>query len=185
MKEKTNFSLRAFYFVGWYTYNSASRKNCDLPGLNTNCMEVKNLFDPAVKQDIIDRINKLTPQSQRQWGKMNVAQMLAHCQRPLGVATGGHKLKGGFLLKLIGPLFKKQLFNDKPFKRDLPTDKSFIITEPKDFEKEKQNLIQMINHFSETTMSGEPHPFFGKLTNEQWSRGTWKHLDHHLQQFGV
>jgi hypothetical protein len=68
-------------------------------------MGVKNLFDPAVKQDIIARINKLTPQSQRQWGKMDVVQMLVYCQMPLGVATGDHKLKGGFFLKLIGPLF--------------------------------------------------------------------------------
>ena len=65
-------------------------------------MEVKNLFDTTVKQEIIDRINKLTPQSQRQWGKMDVAQMLAHCQMPLGVATGKHKLKGsGFLKELL------------------------------------------------------------------------------------
>ena len=67
----------------------------------------------------------------------------------------------------------------------MPTDKSFIMTEPKDFEKEKQGLVQMINDFSETNMSDEPHPFFGKLTKEEWSKGTWKHLDHHLQQFGV
>lgn len=148
-------------------------------------MEVKNLFDPAVKKGIITRINQLTPQSQRQWGKMDVAQMLTHCQMPLGVATGDHKLKGSFLLRLIGPLFKSQLYNEQPFKRDLPTDKSFKIADPRDFETEKQKLIGMIDHFSETTMSGEPHPFFGKLTKEQWSRGTWKHLDHHLQQFGV
>jgi hypothetical protein len=148
-------------------------------------MEVKNLFDPAVKQDIIDRINQLTPQSKREWGKMGVAQMLAHCQMPLGVAVGKHKLQGSFLIKLLGPLFKSQLYNDKPFKQNLPTDKSFKIADAKDFEKEKQNLIQMINEFSENTMSGEPHPFFGKLTKEQWSKGTWKHLDHHLKQFGV
>jgi hypothetical protein len=148
-------------------------------------MEVKNLFDTTVKQDIINRINKLTPQSQAIWGKMNVAQMLAHCQVPLGVATGNHKLKGNFFIRLIGPLFKKQLFNDTPFKRNLPTDKSFIMTGIKEFEKEKQQLINMINSFSETNMSGEPHPFFGKLTNGEWARGTWKHLDHHLRQFGV
>jgi len=148
-------------------------------------MEVKNLFNPVVKQDIVARINKLTAQSQRQWGKMDVAQMLAHCQMPLGVATGDHKLKGGFFLRLVGPLFKTQLYNDKPFKRDLPTDNSFKITNVRDFERERQKLLQMINDFSEKSMSGEPHPFFGKLTKEQWSRGTWKHLDHHLQQFGV
>ncbi len=148
-------------------------------------MEVKNLFDASVKQDIINRINKLTPQNQAQWGKMNVAQMLAHCQMPLGVATGKHTLKRNFLLSLIGPLFKKQLYNETPFKRNLPTDKSFIIANPQEFEKEKQNLIDMVNSFSATTMSGEPHPFFGKLSKEEWSKGTWKHLDHHLQQFGV
>ena len=88
-------------------------------------MIVKDLFDNAVKQEIIDRINKLTPTTQRQWGKMDVAQMLAHCQMPLGVATGKHRLKGSFFLKLIGPLFKSLPYNDKPFKKNLGTDKSF------------------------------------------------------------
>jgi hypothetical protein len=148
-------------------------------------MEVKNLFDTEVKREIITRINKLTPQSQRQWGKMDVAQMLAHCSMPLGVATGKHKLKANFFLSLLGPFFKKQLFNEKPFQRNLPTDKSFKMVDLKDFEKEKQGLIEMINNFSAASMSGDPHPFFGKLTNDEWSKGTWKHLDHHLQQFGV
>ncbi len=148
-------------------------------------MQVLNLFVAATKQDIINRINKLSPQSQAQWGKMNVAQMLAHCQMPLGVATGKHKLKSNFLLSLLGPFFKSKLFNDEPFKRNLPTDKSFIIANPQEFEKEKQHLIDMINSFSQNSMSGEKHPFFGRLTNEEWSKGTWKHLDHHLNQFGV
>ena len=148
-------------------------------------MEVKNLFDPAVKQEIIDRINKLTPATQRLWGKMDVGQMLAHCQMPLGVATGKHQLKGSFIFKIIGPLFKPLLYNDKPFKKNLGTDKSFIMTGVKEFEKEKQGLVQMIHDFTETTMSDSPHPIFGKITKEQWSKGTWKHLDHHLQQFGV
>ena len=79
------------------------------------------------------------------------------------MAVGEHKLKGNLFLRLIGPLFKKQLYNDQPFKHDLPTDKSFIIAEQKDFEKEKQHLIQLIQSFSETNMPDEPHPFFGKL----------------------
>ena len=133
-------------------------------------MEVKNLFDPVVKQQIIDRINTLTPATQRLWGKMDVAQMLAHCQMPLGVAVR---------------LVKKKLFNDQPFKQNLPTDKSFKMTDPKDFEKEKQGLLQMIRGFSEESMTNEPHPFFGRMTNTEWSKGTWKHLDHHLRQFGA
>ena len=148
-------------------------------------MEVKNLFDPEVKKDIINRINKLTPETQRQWGKMDVAQMLAHCQMPMGVAIGRHKLKRNFLLSLLGPFFKKQLYDEKPFKRSLPTDKSFIKSDPRDFAIEKEKLLSMINDFTEENMIDEKHPFFGKLTKEQWSKGTWKHLDHHLAQFGV
>jgi hypothetical protein len=148
-------------------------------------MEVKNLFDSAAKQDIINRINKLTPDSKALWGKMNVGQMLAHCQMPIGVADGTHKLKRTLFGKLVGPMVKSMLYNDKPFKRSLPTDKSFLMTDPKDFEKEKQKLLAMVSNFSETSIVNETHTFFGKLTKEQWSKGTWKHLDHHLQQFGV
>lgn len=148
-------------------------------------MEVKNLFDPAVKQDIISRINQLTPESKALWGKMNVAQMLSHCQKPIGVAFGEHQLQGSFIIKLIGPLFKSVLYNNKPYKRSLPTDRSFVITEQKDLETEKNKLIDMIHMFTEDHLTGGKHPAFGKLTKEQWSKATWKHLDHHLQQFGV
>ena len=148
-------------------------------------MEVKNLFDPTVKQDIIARINKLTPDSKALWGKMNAGQMLAHCQMPIGVADGTHKLKRTLFGILVGPMFKSVLYNEKPFKRSLPTDKSFLMTDSKDFEKEKQKLLTMVSNFSEASIVNETHTFFGKLTKEQWSKGTWKHLDHHLQQFGV
>ncbi|MBI2729535.1 MAG: DUF1569 domain-containing protein [Sphingobacteriales bacterium] len=149
-------------------------------------MEVKNLFDAAVKQDIINRINQLTPPSPRQWGKMDVAQMLAHLQMPIKIALGTHQLKGNFLLRLIGPLFKSKLWNATPYKESLPTDPTFIMTgSNKDFEKEKSQLLQLVNQFSENNIARDTHPIFGKLTKEQWSKATWKHLDHHLRQFGV
>ena len=149
-------------------------------------MEVKNLFEPGVKQEIIDRINKLTPETKQQWGKMNVAQMLAHVQRPIGIALGTHQPKGSFLLRLIGPLFKSKLWDEKPYKQSLPTDPTFVMTgEEKDFEKEKSLLLSMINNFSKENIAGEQHPVFGKLTKDNWSKATWKHLDHHLKQFGV
>lgn len=148
-------------------------------------MEVKNLFEPAAKQEIIERINKLTPQTQGLWGKMDVAQMLAHLQMPMGVALGDHTVKGNFFMRLILPLFKKMLWDDKPYKRSLPTDKTFVMADPKDFEKEKAKLLDMVKRFTKSNMATEIHPVFGKMTNEQWSMATWKHIDHHLQQFGV
>ena len=87
-------------------------------------MEVRNLFEPAVKQEIVDRINKLTPESKAGWGKMNVGQMLAHLQMPIGVVLGKHKIVPNFFGRTIGPFLKQILYNDRPFKRNLPTDKS-------------------------------------------------------------
>jgi hypothetical protein len=149
-------------------------------------MEIKNLFEPATKQEMLDRINKLAAQSKSNWGKMNVAQMLAHVQVPMGVALGTHTVKGNWLMKLILPLFKKNLYDEKPWKQGLPTDKTFVMTGlDKDFVKEKTQLLDKINRFTESNMINEKHPVFGKLTKEQWSKATWKHLDHHLKQFGV
>ena len=149
-------------------------------------MEIKNLVNDAVKQEIVERISKLTASTQHQWGKMDVAQMLAHVQIPIGVAFGTNTVKGNWLMKLILPLFKKALYDDKPWKQGLPTDKTFIMTgQSKDFEEEKNKLLDQINRFSESNMINEKHPVFGKLTKEQWSKATWKHIDHHLKQFGV
>ena len=149
-------------------------------------MEVKNLFDPAVKQEIIDRINKLTPTTKQLWGKMNVSQMLAHVQMPILIAYGTHQPKGSFLLRLIGPLFKSKLWDEQPYKQSLPTDPTFIMTtSEKDFEKEKAMVLELVNKFTESNLVSEKHPVFGKLTRENWSKATWKHLDHHLKQFGV
>lgn len=148
-------------------------------------MEIKNLFDTSTKQEIIERIQKLTPESKALWGKMNVAQMLAHVQIPMGVALGTHKVNGNWLMKLILPLFKKALYDEKPWKQSLPTDKTFVMTgQAKDFENEKNELLEKINRYTEDNMINDKHPVFGKLTKEQWAKATWKHLDHHLKQFG-
>lgn len=148
-------------------------------------MEVKDLFDPVIKQEITDRINQLSAESKQQWGKMNVSQMLHHCQLPIRAAYGAIKPKGNFVLRLIGPLVKSVLYNGKPYKQGLPTDKSYVITDEKDFEKEKTALLVLLQKFNEPSITNQPHPVFGKLTKEQWSKATWKHLDHHLRQFGV
>ncbi len=149
-------------------------------------MEIKNLFDPVVKQEIIDRINRLTPQTKQLWGKMNVSQMLAHLQMPIRIAYGTHRPQGSFLLRLVGPLFKSKLWDENPYKQSLPTDPTFVMTGlDKEFEREKSALLELVNNFSNESIAGERHPVFGKLTKENWSKATWKHLDHHLKQFGV
>ncbi len=136
------------------------------------------------------RIQNLSAASQPQWGKMNVAQMLAHCATVLKVGLGRHQLpKYNFLLRAIGRMVKKSLLkDDKPFGLNKPTDKTFKITDERNFEAEKAELIKALDEFSEKGKKGETfgdHPFFGKMNNADWDKLQWKHLDHHLRQFSV
>ncbi|MCX6210583.1 MAG: DUF1569 domain-containing protein [Bacteroidetes bacterium] len=147
-----------------------------------------SLFEPQSTHEIIARINLLSTTSQRLWGKMNVAQMLKHCNDALGTATGDIVIKPSFIFKIIGPLIKKKVMENKPYKPGLPTAKEFIVTDEREFEKERQNVLTRINKFianGEAKVDGQRHPAFGKLTAYEWGFSQWKHFDHHLKQFGV
>jgi len=149
---------------------------------------MKSLFNKAENDAIINRINQLNNNSTAVWGKMDAAQMLAHCQVPLKVAFGEVKLKRGLIGILFGGLAKRKMVNGQPFQKNLPTDKTFIIKTHPALEIEKQNLSELVQRFTTAGPSGlsnEPHPFFGKLTTDEWDILSWKHLDHHLRQFGV
>lgn len=146
---------------------------------------MKSLFDSNVKKEIADRFNKLTADSQPVWGKMSVAQMAAHCQRPLLVSFGELNLKRSFLGLLLGGLVKKSLMKDKPMGTNLPTHPKFLVKDDRNFQQERDALLAMITRFSSQTLTKEPHPIFGKMTEHEWDVLQWKHLDHHLRQFGV
>ena len=149
---------------------------------------MKSLFDPAESKIIIERINSLNPQSQPLWGKMNVSQMLAHSQKTLKLALGKETIKRSFIGFLFGGIAKKQLLKPEPFKKNLPTAPEFVIVDKTDFETEKRNLINLVEEFTQggpSALSKNPHPFFGKLSVEEWNLSNWKHLDHHLRQFGA
>ena len=148
-------------------------------------MVIKNLLKDEVKQEVIQRINNLTQASQRRWGVMEVAQMLAHLEARFAVAFGTDHLKTNFFIRLFAPLIKGMLYSEKPYKKNLATDKTFKISDHREFAKEKSGLLTMINNFSEDSLRKDPHPYFGKLTKEQWGKASWKHIDHHLRQFGV
>ncbi len=149
---------------------------------------MKNLFDKDIYSEILRRIDLLTPQSQRQWGKMNVAQMLAHCKEAFKVPLSDKKMPRMFIGLLLGWAIKKKLYNESPWKQNLPTAPNFIIKDERDLEKEKLELSDLINQFyngGPEKVGRFPHPMFGAFTKEQWSQAMYKHLDHHLKQFNA
>lgn len=149
---------------------------------------MKNLFDPSAAADIFSRFEKLQSDSKALWGKMNAAQMLAHIQVPTQVALGDRKLKQSLPGLLFGRIAKKKLLSDKPFPTGLPTDASFLMRGEYDFQTEKQKALALLKRLSvggEAGLTKNTHPFFGKMTADEWGILTWKHLDHHLRQFGI
>jgi len=108
---------------------------------------MKNLFDKNCYAEITQRMNALTPNSERLWGKMNVAQMLAHCKEAFKVPLSDHKMPRSILGLLVGWMVKSKLYNDDPWKRNLPTAPNFIIKDERDFEKEKKELTDLMDRF--------------------------------------
>ncbi len=149
---------------------------------------MKNLFERETVNEVITRIDTLRLATQRQWGKMDVAQMMAHCSGALDMASGQLILPRLFIGRLIGPFVKPIYTNEKPFSRSSPTDPKLIVSDKRDFLREQEQLkrkIRLFHEGGEGQCTRHPHPFFGALTPEAWSRGMYKHLDHHLRQFGA
>ena len=147
---------------------------------------MKSLFDADAYAEITSRLQKLNENSERLWGKMTVGQMVHHCQGPFNImlAKNDYGMKPNWLAKVF---FKKSLYNDKLWRKNLPTAKFLKETEPRDFVKEVAVLEDLIREFESRKDQAEwdPHPGFGYFTNEQWGQMQFKHLDHHLRQFGV
>ena len=147
---------------------------------------MKSIFDESIKNELISRIDKLQENSERKWGKMTVGQMAWHCQYPLKIAIDNKPSdkKGNLFVKLF---FKKSMYNDKPWRKNLPTAPQLKAREPKKFNDEVKLLRQLTleAHETKSRENWNPHPAFGNFTKEQWGQMEYKHLDHHLRQFGV
>lgn len=149
---------------------------------------MKNLFQPDAVHEVISRIDKLQPSVQRQWGKMDVAQMMAHCSAGLDLASGRLVRPRLLIGRLIGSFIRPIYSNDKPLSKNSPTDKSLVVSDTRDFSREQEQLKARVRQFhqgGEAQCTKHPHPFFGALTPQEWATGMYKHLDHHLRQFGV
>jgi len=149
---------------------------------------MKNLFEQDTMAEIIGRIDSLQAARERQWGKMDVAQMMAHCSAALDMACGRLNPPRILIGRILGPLVKPMYTNEKPFSKNNPTDKKLVVSDPRDFAREQGRLKNCVREFhdgGEAKCTRHPHPFFGKLNPADWSRGMYKHLDHHLRQFGA
>lgn len=152
-------------------------------------MALPNIFTEEVSNQVIERINSLKPDAQPKWGKMNVSQMLAHCNVTYEmVYESKHAKPNPFMRFILQLLVKSKVTNEVPYKQSLQTSPAFIMSDDKDFESER---VRLISYIKQTQQLGETHfdnktsLSFGVLNKEEWNNMFYKHLNHHLAQFGV
>ncbi len=152
-------------------------------------MALPSIFEQSVSEQIIARINQLTPQTAATWGKMNVAQMLAHCNVTYEMIYENKHPKPNFFMRLVLKAFvKKIVVGEGEYKKNSPTAPAFLIVDERVFETEKNRLIQFITKTQQhgaAFFDNKESLSFGKLNITEWNNMLYKHLNHHLSQFGV
>jgi hypothetical protein len=151
---------------------------------------MESLFEAARMEEIKRRLLLLRPDSERQWGKMSHAQMLAHCSTALEMAMGEIRPPKLLIGSILGRVIKPMVLREgEPMRRNAPTAKDLkVAAADKDFASEKNRLGALIDCFAASGPAGctsHPHFFFGRLTPQEWAILMYKHLDHHLRQFSV
>jgi hypothetical protein len=152
-------------------------------------MDLPNIFTKDVSEKVIQRINQLKPDTKANWGKMRIEQMLAHCNVTYEMAYENKHPKPNFFVGFILKTFvKKIVTSDVPYKHNSQTTPAFIIKDSRDFGTEKVRLINYINktqQLGEASFDTKVSTQFGALSKNEWNNMFYKHLDHHLTQFGV
>jgi hypothetical protein len=147
------------------------------------------MYDPADMQEIKARLAFLQPGQSPLWGSMTAPQAVAHCAKSLEWAVGDRVPPRMFWAGFLGRAIKgKVLGDDAPFRRNSPTSPDLIVKDDRDLDAERARLLGLIDRFAAQGPAGctsNPHSFFGPMTAQQWAILTYKHLDHHLRQFGV
>lgn len=152
-------------------------------------MIIKNIFDPAVVDEVIGRINRLTPETRPQWGKMTSDQVLAHLNVTYIMLYENTIPKpNAFMRFILKTLVKQKVVGPTPYGRSVPTAPAFKMVGTKDFNAEKAKLIAYLHRVAsegEKRFEGRESHSFGPLTAPEWNVLFYKHLEHHLTQFGV
>ena len=150
-----------------------------------------SLFDDAKRNEIIARIYQLTPEAQGLWGKMNANQMICHCTDGLRGCLGELDNKTDESNFLSRSLVKFLVLYVMPIPKNVPTakrvDQMQDGTKPTDFETDRKTLLEFIKKMTSKPddFAWSPHFRFGALNRDEWGILCYKHLDHHLKQFGV
>ncbi|MBI6115116.1 DUF1569 domain-containing protein [Salegentibacter maritimus] len=150
---------------------------------------MKTIFNKNIREELIDRIEKISEDHKAEWGKMNSIQMLKHNTywNKWILGKENHTYKQTFLGKIFGKIaLNKMIKDEKSFDKNIPTSEQFKVKElTGKIESEKAYWISLIKEYENFNNPDFIHDFFGRMTKEQIGILVYKHTDHHLRQFGI
>ena len=136
------------------------------------------------------RLSRLTPDSQRVWGTMTPHEMLCHLSDSFHGMLGERSVSSANWSPLRRHVFKWiAIHTPLPWPKGVPTlpevNPHCDGTKPSDFERNRAELLTVMQRFVAPDSRYVPHPMFGAMTRDEWMTWTFRHVDHHLRQFGV
>ena len=150
---------------------------------------MKLIFEEAVREELIGRIDALHNASLANWGKMNVHQMVAHCiyWDAWILGAGDFEYRQEFMGKIFGKMaLRRMIKNEKALDRNIPTSAQFKVDQAQgELSDNKVRWQSLLRDYAHYENPGFIHDFFGRMTAEQIGILAYKHSDHHLRQFGA
>ena len=157
--------------------------------MRAEVQRVENLYDPTAYTTVLERLARLRGDTPAQWGTMDATRMLAHCAEVSEVFDGTKPLENTpWHVNLMRRFIRRMVVNDTFYGRNLPTHPQYRVKTARGFEAERDRLLASLQRFhAEDPARAEQreHPMFGRLSRDERGRAAWKHVDHHLRQFGV
>lgn len=151
-------------------------------------MPFPDAFNPAVTADLLRRLASLQASAQPRWDAYDAAWMVRHCAETYEVASAPQP-ELPLLKRLLNRTYLRwRVTSAWPFREDAPGPAKPVAADPAALEAARTRLTLLIraaHGLAPGQMEGRPHPLHGRLSARQWSALYWKHLDHHLRQFGV
>jgi Protein of unknown function (DUF1569) len=148
---------------------------------------MRTMWDAASAGQIRERVARLTPERPRQWGRMSVQQMVCHLSESLRMAIGDLQVAPKRLPIRYAPL-KQLIVYLIPFPKNAPTAPELTIAATsRPWADDIALLQQLIDRFAARPADAvwPDHPAFGRLSRRAWGVLAYRHMDHHLRQFGV
>ena len=142
------------------------------------------VHDPGVHAALRRRVESLTPASTRLWGRMSVGQMLFHVNLVLAEALGERRAPPS--VRGVPKFLVRWMILNLPWPKGAPTRPDMLVTGEHDFAHEQARCLEMLDRFAARPLNASwPASANFPMTGRHWSRLQFKHLDHHLKQFGV